>query len=320
MTIVLFLAKRLAAMVAVLLVVSFLVFSLLTLSPGSIVATLLGTRPATPATVAAIKAQYHLNSPFLVQYWQWLSGAVRGDFGRSVQSGATVTSLIASHLPVTLELALYALVLVVVVGIPAGMAAGIGRGRLFDRGASALTVVGMSAPGFALGLLLVYVFGVALNWFPVYGAGSSQFFDRMAHLTLPAVALATGLAALIVRQTRAAVLDVMEQDYITFARARGLSSPRILLRYALRNTALPVVTAAGLLLIVAISATVLVETVFSIPGAGQLMVQSIQAKDIPVVQGLALFVALLVVLVNLVVDAAGLVIDPRIRAAAGGKR
>jgi peptide/nickel transport system permease protein len=313
MTIVLFLAKRLAAMVAVLLVVSFLVFSLLTLSPGSIVATLLGTRPATPATVAAIKAQYHLNSPFLVQYWQWLSGAVRGDFGRSVQSGATVTSLIASHLPVTLELALYALVLVVVV-------AGIGRGRLFDRGASALTVVGMSAPGFALGLLLVYVFGVALNWFPVYGAGSSQFFDRMAHLTLPAVALATGLAALIVRQTRAAVLDVMEQDYITFARARGLSSPRILLRYALRNTALPVVTAAGLLLIVAISATVLVETVFSIPGAGQLMVQSIQAKDIPVVQGLALFVALLVVLVNLVVDAAGLVIDPRIRAAAGGKR
>jgi peptide/nickel transport system permease protein len=313
----LFLAKRLAAMVVVMLVVSFLVFSLLAVSPGSVVATLLGTRPATPAAVAAIKAQYHLNDPFPVQYWDWLSGAVRGDFGRSVQSGATVTGVIASHLPVTLELALYALVLVVAVGVPVGMAAGIGRGRLFDRGASALTIVGMSAPGFTLGLLLIYVFGVALGWFPVYGAGSGQLIDRVDHLTLPAVALATGLAALLVRQTRAAVLDVMEQDYVTFARARGLSGPRTLLRYALRNTALPVVTAAGLLLIAAISATVLVETVFSIPGAGALMVQSIQAKDIPVVQGLALSVALLVMVVNLLADAAGLIIDPRVRARVG---
>jgi peptide/nickel transport system permease protein len=317
MVIVRFLLKRLAGMVAVLVVVSFLVFSLLAVSPGSVVATLLGTRPSTPQAVAAIKAEYHLNDAFLVQYWHWLSGAVHGDFGSSIQSGASVTSVIASHLPVTLELALYALVLVVVIGIPAGMAAGIGRGQPFDRGVSGLAIVGMSAPAFAVGLVLIYVFGVRLGWFPVYGAGSSGLADRVDHLTLPAVSLAAGLVALIVRQTRAAVMDVMEQDYITFARARGLSRPRILAGYALRNTALPVVTAAGLLLIVAIGGTVLVETVFSVPGAGMLMVQSIQAKDIPVVQGVAFFVALLVVAVNLLVDTAALVIDPRVR---GGVR
>src|SRR5579875_52051 len=314
MVIVLFVLKRLAGMAAVLLVVTFLVFSLLTLSPGSVVATLLGTRPATPQAVAAITAEYHLNDPFAVQYWHWLSGAVHGDFGSSVQSGASVTSVIASHLPVTLELAVYALLLMVVIGIPAGMAAGIGRGRPVDRGVSGLAIVGLSAPAFAVGLLLIYVFGVRLGWFPVYGAGDSGLADRLRHLTLPAVALATGLMALIVRQTRAAVIDVIEQDYITFARARGLSWPRIMAGYALRNTALPVVTAAGLLLIFAIGGTVLVETVFSLQGAGMLMVQSIQAKDIPVVQGLAFFVAVAVVAVNLLVDTSALIIDPRVRA------
>ncbi|TWP33704.1 ABC transporter permease [Leekyejoonella antrihumi] len=305
-------------MVVILIIVSFLVFSLLALSPGSVVATLLGTQPSTPQVVAAIKAQYHLNDPFLVQYWHWLTSAVHGDLGRSIQSGEAVTSVIASHLPVTLELAAYTLVLVVVVGIPVGMAAGIGRGRLFDRSVSGATIVGMGAPGFALGILLIYVFGVGLGWFPVYGAGSSQAIDRVYHLTLPAVALATGLVALIVRQTRAAVMDVMEQDYITFARTRGVGRARVMLGYALRNTALPVVTAAGLLLIVAISGTVLVETVFSLPGAGQLMVQAIEAKNVPVVQGLAFFVAVLVVAVNLLVDAAALMIDPRTRAGVRG--
>lgn len=318
MLILAFVAKRIAGVVVVLVVVSFLVFSLLALSPGSTVATLLGTQPSTPAAVAAIKARYHLNDPFLVQYWHWLTGAVHGDLGRSVQSGATVTSMIASHLPVTLELALYAFVLVVVVGIPVGMAAGMTRGRPFDRGVSLLAIVGMSAPGFAVGLLLIYLFGVKLAWFPVYGAGGSQLVDKVEHLTLPAIALAAGLAALIIRQVRASMMDVMEQDYITFAQARGLSRQRILAGYALRNIALPVVASAGLLLIVAISSAVLVESVFSIPGAGSLMVQSIDAKDIPVVQGLSFFVALLVVAVNVLVDTASLIIDPRTRASVRG--
>jgi peptide/nickel transport system permease protein len=311
-----FVLRRLGGMVVILVIVSFLVFSLLALSPGSLVATLLGTQPATPAAVAAIKAEYHLNDPFLVQYGHWLAAAVQGDFGRSTQSGEPVASLIASRLPVTVELALYALALVAAIGIPAGMAAGIGQGRLFDRGVSALTVVGMSAPVFAVGIVLIYVFGVRLGWLPVYGAGGSRLADRLAHLTLPAVALATGLVAVVMRQARAAMVGVMQQDYMTFTRARGLSRSRIMLAYALRNAAPTVATAAGLLLITAISATVLVETVFSIPGAGLLMIQSINAKDVPVVQGLALYVAILVVLVNLLVDVAGLIIDPRLRHAA----
>lgn len=312
MRVVVFLGKRLIAMVVVLAAVSLLVFSLLALSPGSILATLMGTRPTTPQLIHAIQERYHLNDPFLVQYWHWLSSAVHGDFGRSIRTGETVTSVVADRLPVTLGLGAFALVLVLVIGIPAGMAAGMRAGRPFDRGVSTLTILGMSAPSFAVGILLVYVFGVAFGVLPVYGAGQG-FADRIVHLTLPAIALAAALTALIVRQTRAATLQVMEQDYVTFARARGLSSYRILVPYALRNTALPIVTAAGLLLIGAVSGTVLIETVFSLHGVGELMVQSVEAKDIPVVQGLTLFIALFVVLVNLLVDLLSLVIDPRTR-------
>ncbi|WP_245633979.1 ABC transporter permease [Amycolatopsis jejuensis] len=315
MAITIFLLKRIGRMAAVLVLVTFLVFSLLAMAPGSTVATLLGTQPATPDLVAALQSRYHLNDPFLVQYWHWLVDAVQGNLGTSVQSGDTVTHVIATHLPVTLELALYAGVLVILVGVPAGLVAGIRRGRPFDRAVSGATVLSMSAPPFAVGILLIYLLGVKAAVFPVFGAGSGGVFDRIEHLTLPAIALALGLVALVMRQTRAAVQDVMNQDYVTFARARGLGSGRILLRYALRNTALPIVTAIGLVLVVAISAAVLVETVFSLSGAGQLMVQAVGAKDIPVVQGLALLTALAVIVVNLATDAATLVIDPRTRTA-----
>ncbi|OAP23958.1 MULTISPECIES: ABC transporter permease [Amycolatopsis] len=313
MPIVAFLAKRVAAMAAILLLVSFLAFSLLTLSPVSEVAVLLGSRPATPETIAGITAQYRLDDPFFTRYWLWLVDAVRGDFGASVQSGQSVTGVIASHFPLTLQLGLYAFVLVLVAGLPLGLAAGIRRGCLLDRATSAFTVIGMSAPGFAVGIVLIYVFGVRLGWFPVYGGGNGHFVSTVVHLTLPAIALAIGLSALVVRQTRAAALDVMEQDYITFAKARGVSGTRVLIGYLLRNTALPVVTAAGLMLIAAVSGAVVVETVFSVPGIGQLMVKSIEVKDIPMVQGITFFVALAVLAVNLAVDAAVLILDPRTR-------
>ncbi|WP_029136565.1 ABC transporter permease [Nakamurella lactea] len=317
MQVVVFIAKRLVAMVVVLLLVSLLVFSLLMLSPGSILATLLGTQPTTPELIHSLEERYHLNDPFFVQYWNWLVNALHGDFGQSIQSGEDVTTVVADRLPVTLGLAGLALLLVLVIGIPAGMAAGMRRGKPFDRLVTLLTIVGMSAPVFTVGILLIYVFGVRFEIMPVYGAGEG-FLGRIEHLTLPAVALATGLTALIVRQTRAATMTVMDQDYITFARARGLSRSRILIPYALRNTALPMVTAAGLMLIGAISGTVIIETVFSLQGVGSLMIESVQAKDIPVVQGLALFIAVLVVVVNLVVDLLALIIDPRIRLSVKG--
>ena len=252
MTIGLFIVRRLAALIALLLLVSLLVFSLLWLSPGSTLATLIGTRPATPQTIAAITAEYHLHQGFVAQYLHWLAGAIHLDFGRSIQSGASVTGVIAAHAPVTLELGAYTLVLTVLVGVPAGLLAGIRRDSAIDRSVSGLLVVGFAAPGFAVGIILLYVFGVALGWFPVYGAGNG-LVGRIYHLTLPAVAFSIFLTAIVGRQTRAATLDVMERDYIAFARARGLSERRILTRYALRNIAVPVVNAIGVVMIVALS-------------------------------------------------------------------
>ena len=308
----LYLTRRLFVALLLLLVVSFLVFALLAASPGSAETTLLGARPATPETIEAIRSEHHLDEPFLAQYWYWASGAVRFDLGRSITSGDTVTHLVAERMPVSLALAGYTLLLVIVIGVPLGLLAGFRHGTAVDRTVTTLTVVGMSAPAFAVGLLLLYVFGVQLGWFPVFGAGDGVV-DRIHHLTLPAVALALALGALVIRQTRAAALDVMHEDYVTFARARGLERRRIVTAYALRNVALPIVTSAGFILILALSGAVLVETVFSLPGVGSLVVESVTTKDVPVVQGVSLMLAFYVIVVNVLIDLSVMVIDPRTR-------
>ena len=319
MTVVLFIAKRLAAMVLLLGVLSFLVFELLALSPGTPVQTLVGSRRPTPELVAALTAKYHLDDPFFVQYWHWLTGIARLDFGRSIsiQTDTPVLHIIGDRMALSSQLAAYTLVLVLLVGIPLGTLAGIRRGRGVDRGISFLATFGISAPAFVLSTALLYVFGVGLTWFPVYGIGSGVA-QRITHLTLPAVALATFLSAIVIRQTRAATLTVTQQDYITFARIRGLNPARILVRYALRNSALPVVTSAGILLITALSAGVFVEAVFSLPGVGSLLLQAVTNKDIPLVQGLAMLLGVIVVMVNLLVDLLSLALDPRTRFAARG--
>jgi peptide/nickel transport system permease protein len=308
----LYVVKRFLVAFGLLIVVSFLVFALLAMSPGSMETTLLGARPATPETVEAIRAEYHLDEPFLVQYWYWARDAAQLDLGRSITSGDTVTHVVQERLPVSLALAGYTLLLVLVIGVPLGLLAGIRHGTRVDRVVTTLTVVGMSAPAFAVGLLLLYLFGVELGWFPVFGAGEG-FVDRVHHLTLPAIALALALGALVVRQTRAAALDVMHEDYVTFARARGLSRSRLLGAYALRNVSLPIVTSAGFILILALSGAVLVESVFSLPGVGSLVVESVTTKDVPVVQGVALMLAFYVIVINVLIDLSVMVIDPRTR-------
>jgi peptide/nickel transport system permease protein len=307
-----YLAQRLLVAAVLLVVISFLVFALLAISPGSVETTLLGVRPATPETLEAIRSEHHLDEPFLVQYWYWASDAATFDLGRSITSGDTVTHLVQERLPVSLALASYTLLLVLVVGVPLGLLAGIRHGTLLDRTVTTLTVVGMSAPAFAVGLLLLYLFGVELGWFPVFGAGDG-FLDRVHHLTLPATALALALGALVVRQARAAALDVMSEDYITFARARGLGRSRLVVSYVLRNVSLPIITSAGFILILALSGAVLVETVFSLPGIGSLIVESVTTKDVPVVQGVALMLAFYVIVINLLIDVSVMVIDPRTR-------
>ena len=314
MTILRPIASRGAAAIVVLLLVSFLVFSLLSLAPGSMETTLLGSRPASPELIASIRSQYHLDEPFPLRYLRWLGDAAQLDLGRSVVSSQPVSAIVVERMSISAELALMAFTFAAVVGAPAGLWAAARQGRTADRGITIAAVLGMSAPPFAVGTFLIYVFGVRWSVLPVYGPGGSGA-DRLEHLLLPAAALAIGLAALVVRQTRAAALGVLDQDYLTFARARGLSPARMS-AYVLRNIALPVLSSLGLVLIVALPGAVLVEVVFSLPGLGSAMVEAVGAKDVPVVQGLALFSALYVVVVNAGVDLLSLVADPRLRTGA----
>ncbi|MEV0585278.1 ABC transporter permease [Nonomuraea sp. NPDC050310] len=299
--------RRLGAVVVLLLVLSVLTYGLLALAPGGPEQALLGERASTPETRAAIRLQYHLDEPFPVRYWYWLSGALGGDFGNSVYFRQPVLSVIGERLPVTTTLAGFAIVLTLAVGIPAGLAAGLRRGSAIDRGVTFGTLVSLAFPPFGIALILLYTFGVALRWLPIYGS------DQVANYVLPAIALALGQAAVVVRQTRAAALDVGGQDYVTFARARGLSRLRVWGSYSLRNAALPVMTVAGLLAAANLTGAVFVEQAFSLPGLGSLLVQAVNQKDIPLVQALVLLGGAVVIAVNLLVDLLYMVIDPRVR-------
>lgn len=312
MDVVAFLAKRALAAVVTLAVVSFLVFGLLAASPGSPEQLLVGAQQATPELLAAIRAEHHLDDPFLVRYGYWVQGVLELDFGRSVRSGQPVGDMLVERLDVTVWLAVYAFVLVLLIAVPAGMLAGIRRGSIWDRAVTLVALVGVSAPAFAVGLVLLTVFGVILGLFPVYGAGEG-FADRIHHLTLPAIALAIVEIAIVARQTRAATLDVSGTDFVTFAKARGLPRGVVWGRYALRNTSLPVITSAGLVFAYSLTGAVLVEVTFALPGIGALLVESVSTKDIPVVQGLTLLTASLVIVVNLLVDLCYLGLDPRVR-------
>lgn len=306
-----FLARRLAALVALLAVLSFLVFALLHLAPGSPEQLLLGTHPRSPELVRAVRREHHLDQPFLEQYWTWLRGAAQLDFGTSIRTGQPVASDLRERAGVTLFLALYAMTLALGVGVPLGVLAALRRRSLVDRGAVGLSVVGASAPAFVTGVFLLYLFAVALGWFPSYGAGHG-LLDRLWHLTLPAVALALATTALVVKLTRTALVDVLDRDHVTFARARGVPLGRVLARYALPHALVTILTAGGLVLTAVLTGTVLVETTFALPGLGALLVGAVQDKDLPVVQAVTLLVAALVVAVNLLVDLLYVVVDPRI--------
>ncbi|MGW4804306.1 ABC transporter permease [Kitasatospora sp. NPDC004272] len=310
-----FVARRLGTALLLLFLLSLLVYGLVFLAPGDIARNLLGTRNATPEALAQVRAQYHLDEPFLRQYWRWLSGLLGGDLGTSVRTGEPVSSVLAERLGLTAALCSLAFGLSVLVGVPAGVAAALRRGRLADRLLVGGSVVGVSAPGFAVGLLLLYVFGVGLEWFPVYGTGTG-FLDGLWHLALPSVALALGLGAFVVKLTRAAVVRELEEDYVVFARSRGLGGRRVL-GVVLRNAAVPVVTNLGLLVAYLLGGTVLVETTFALPGLGSLLESSVLFKDFAVVQALTLVTALVVSLVTLAVDLAYLAVDPRMRTRAG---
>ena len=307
-----YIGRRLLIAVPLLVVVTFGVFALIHIAPGSPERALLGARASSPETIAAIRAKWNLDEPFLMQYVLWLKAVVGGDLGTSIQSNQPVADGIGQRLGVSVFLGAYAVLISLVVGIPLGMWAALRRGSAIDRTVVGVSVLGVSAPGYATGLALLYVFAVLLGWFPVFGSGEG-FFDRAYHLTLPAIALALSLLALIIKITRAAMIDELDQDYVAFARARGLPRRRVLGPYVLRNALIPIVTAAGIIVVVLIGGAVLVEVTFGIEGLGTFLVDGVVRRDIPVVQGLVLMIALFVILLNLGLDVLYTVIDPRIR-------
>lgn len=302
---------RLASAAVLLVVYSFGIYALLALAPGDPVRLLLGNLPATPETMDAIRVRYHLDDPFLQQYWNWLTDALRLDLGQSVLTGQGVGSAIAERAGVTAQLGALTFAITMSLGIPLGMLAGLRRGRWADRFVSMISMISVSSPSFAIGILLIIVFAGQLNWLPAIGAGEGGY-DRLRHLILPAVALSTATIALVVRFTRTAVVEVATQDYIVAARARGVKPSRLLFNYVLRNSLVPVITAAGVVLGFVMVGAVVVEATFALPGLGSLLVSAVQQKDLPIVQGVTLVMAATVFLINLVTDLAYLAVDPRI--------
>jgi len=243
---------------------------------------------------------------------KWLAQVLHGDLGRSINGNRLVLSAIKERAGVTVYLCVVSTIVVLTAGILLGMLAAFKRGGRLDRFVVMFGVFGISSPAFVTGIFLLYLFGVVFGWFPTFGAGR-DFFDRLWHLTLPSIALALSIMAIVVKITRASTIEVMDCDYVTFARARGMSAARITLAYILRNALIPVVTAGGIIVIGFLANAIYVEVTFALPGLGSLIVDAVQKRDIPLIQGTTLVFACFVVLINLIVDMAYTLIDPRIR-------
>jgi peptide/nickel transport system permease protein len=305
-----FLGNRLLAIVPVLIGISLIAFLMLRFIPGDPAQIILGTH-ATPERVAELRAQLGLNEPLWRQYLSFLANALRGNLGVSLVAQRAVLAVAIERLPVTLFLIAYAVILSLMVTIPLAMLAGLNRGTLVDQMIRGVFMLALAMPGFWVGILLILVFAVRYRLFPVAGFGRS-LTDTLWHLFLPALTIALSLAAILIRNLRSGVIDVLKAPYIEFARAKGLRESLVLGRHVLRNALISSVTILGLNIGYLIGGSVVVETVFSLPGLGSLMVASIFARDYPVVQGLTLIFGVLVILVNLLTDVVYASLDPRV--------
>jgi peptide/nickel transport system permease protein len=310
--------RQLAGTVGLLFVLSVAVFALLQVAPGDPARTLLGTRGATPEALAAVRARYHLDEPVALQYAHWLLDALHGDLGTSIRTGDAVSAVVGERFALTLQLVLLAFAVVLVLGVPLGVLAGLRARRTVDRAVQTLGVVALSTPAFAGGLVLIYVFSLMLGWLPAYGAGRGGG-DRLLHLVLPALTLGLAVTAVLLKLTRAAVVRELSREHVVFALARGVPTRTVLRRYVLRGTLVPITTGIGLVLAYLLAGTVMVEQVFALPGLGQLLVESVSFRDVPVVQAEALLVAALVCLANLATDLTHPLADPRLRAPGAGR-
>lgn len=309
-----YLAVRAGQGLVTLLLASVVVFAGVRALPGDPALALAGEE-ATPETVAAIRDRLGLDGSLVEQYLRFLGSALTGDLGESTRTGTPVTELIAATLPVTAWLSLYAIVVAVVAGMAAGTLAAAYRGRGVDAAVSGLSLVSLSVPNFWLGLLAILYLAVGLGLFPASGyvAVTEDPLRALWHLTLPALILGTGLAAIVMRQTRASMVDTLTADFVRTARAKGVSRGAVVLRHALRNSLLVVLTIVGLQLGGLVSGAVVTERIFGLPGFGKLTLDSVFTRDYPVIQGVVLVVTLAYIVINLAVDVLYSVVDPRVR-------
>lgn len=291
-----------------------LVFFMLRMIPGDPVIQMLGPE-YTPEAAAALRTKLGLDQPLHMQYVRWMGNVLRGDLGGSIASGETVAEAIASGLPKTLSLATLSFIIALVIALPAGIIAALKRNSAFDYVASVVAFVGVSMPSFWFGIILILIFAVHLQWLPAIGYSElteDGFWPWLQRLILPSLAIGAAYSAILMRFVRAGLLEVLGSDYVRTARAKGVREQAVILRHALRNALIPVVTVIGIQLALLLSGTVVVETVFSIRGIGRILVGAIFDRDYPIVQGVILLIAVIFVLANLVVDIVYTLLDPRI--------
>ena len=309
-----YLVRRIAQIVPTLVFVSMLIFGLQQLLPGDPALVLAGEE-RDPTVVAHLRQKLHLDEPLPMRYLYWIDGVAHGDLGESLRLQKPVLALILEKLPVTVELASFAIVIAFAIGLPAGIVSAVKRDGLLDYAANAIALWGLSTPNFWLGIMLILLFSVTLGWLPASGF-VSPFEDlkaNLAALIMPAFVLGNAIAAVLMRHTRSAMLQVLSSDYVRTARAKGLSERNVILKHALRNALIPVITLGALELGTLLSGAVLTEQVFTIPGFGKLIVDSVFNRDYAVVQGVVLVTATTYITLNLLADVAYFAVNPRLR-------
>jgi peptide/nickel transport system permease protein len=309
-----YLIQRIVGMIAVMFTVVTIVFVIVRVAPGDPAAVMLGP-DATPADIAALRERLGLDRPLVVQYVYFLGQLLRGDLGQSIFLNMPVLSALAERAEPTFFLTVFSILIASIIALPVGILSAYRRGSLFDQLATTLAMLAASIPSFWLGLILIQVFAVRLGWFPVsgYGGPDASFLTRLSHLVLPALALGVVSSALITRFTRASMLDVLNDDYVRTARSKGMGEFRVVMKHAFKNALIPVLTVVGLTAALLISGAIVTETVFGLPGVGNLVVSAVLRRDYPVIQGALLVIAALYVLINFVIDMLYLLIDPRVR-------
>ena len=293
-----------------LLVASFVIFAAIYLAPGNPIAALSGGRSIPPDSLRVLEARYHLDQPFLVQYWFWLTNALHGNLGISITLRENVSDLIASRISTTAGLVLYSSILIIALGVGLGILSGL-RPGLLDTSVLVITAISASLPAFVAAIVLILVFAVQLQWFPSIGNGVG-FLDQVKHLTLPAFALAVSSLAIVARVTRSAIREEARREHVQTAVSRGIPTALLIWRHVLRNAAIPITTISGITIASLIAVAAVVEVVFGLAGLGAYLVLSAQSKDLAVVQGISLLLVTAFVAVNVLVDVLYVVLDPRV--------